>query len=275
MNQKELKKSKSDIKRLYSEKDYEGAESYCIELVHQLFADKMFSEIVDLYTSEFVNPKDHLWIFEVAYALKEQNHSDAAEGIYEHILKSDSQNTAVLNNLSIIKKEKGEITISYELIQRAFELNPTDEIISRNHESTTLVFREREEIDAKYKYAITYLERENEFVIGKLKAFEHNVRKDKDLKEERISIPRWKFKVLMETDDQKALSLLEQWLDKGYLRRTGERGYYNEHIYEINPYLKKGLATLKPTKINPRWVTGISELLLRSINGSHSCEPKN
>ena len=265
MNQKGLKKRKSEIKSLYSKKDYVGAEDSCMDLVDDLFADKLYAEIVDLYTSKFVDPKNHLWTFKVAYALKEQKQSDAAERIYEVILESDQNNAAILNNLSVIKKKKGEITIAYELIQRAFGLDPTDEIISRNHESTTLIFREREEIEAGYRYAITYLEKENEFVIGKLKAFENNVRKDKDLKEGRIPIPRWKFKVLMETDDQKAQSLLEQWLDKGYLSKTGERGYYNEHIYELNPYLAKGLATLKPTKINPKWVRAISDLNITKL----------
>ncbi len=69
----------------------------------------------------------------------------------------------------------------------------------------------------------------------------------------------------MGTDDQKAQSLLEKWLDKGYLRRTGDRGYYKEYIYEINPYLKKALATLKPTKINPKWITGISDLNIAKL----------
>jgi hypothetical protein len=75
-----------------------------------------------------------------------------------------------------------------------------------------------------------------------------------------MPIPLWKFKVLMITDEQKAESLLKQWLDKGYIYRTGERGNYNEHVYEINPYLSKALTKLKPTKINSKWVTGITNL---------------
>jgi len=192
--------------------------------------------------------------------LNEHGQYDEAERIYEFILASEPQNAAVLNNLSNLKKAKGEIDLAYDLIQKAFELDPKDEIISRNHENLTLIVREREEIEANYKHALTYLDRENDFVIGKLKAFVNNARKDRDFKNGRMPIPRWKFKVLMGTDDQKARSLLDQWLDKGYLRRTGERGDYNEHIYEINPYLAKALTELKPTKINPKWVTGISDL---------------
>ncbi len=51
MNQKELKKRKSEIKSLYSKKDYVEAEDSCMDLVDDLFADKLYAEIVDLYTS--------------------------------------------------------------------------------------------------------------------------------------------------------------------------------------------------------------------------------
>jgi tetratricopeptide (TPR) repeat protein len=266
MNQKELKKYKSDIKKLYIKKDFKKAQSCSVTLIRQLFEERLYSEIVDIYWSDFVNPKNHLWIFEVAYALREQNHTKAAEGIYEYILESNPNNTSVLNNLSLIKKENGEIRIAYELIQKAFELNPDDEIIARNYDSTASIFREIEEIDAKYRYAISSLERENDFVIEKLKAFERNVRKDNDLKEGKIPVPKWKFKVLMETDEQKSLSLLEQWLDKGYLRRTGDRGHYGEYIYEINPHLKRGLMELKPTKINGKWINGLCSLSVAKLN---------
>jgi len=260
MNQKEFQKRKSEIKNLYNQGNFEDAEALCLDLVYELFEEKQYSRIADLYNTGFVNPKRHLWIFEVAYALNEHGQYDEAERIYEFILASEPQNAAVLNNLSNLKKAKGEIDLAYDLIQKAFELDPKDEIISRNHENLTLIVHEREEIEANYKHALTYLDRENDFVIGKLKAFVNNARKDRDFKNGRMPIPRWKFKVLMGTDDQKARSLLDQWLDKGYLRRTGERGDYNEHIYEINPYLAKALTELKPTKINPKWVTGISDL---------------
>ena len=236
MNQKEFQKRKSEIKNLYNQGNFEDAEALCLDLVYELFEEKQYSRIADLYNTGFVNPKRHLWIFEVAYALNEHGQYDEAERIYEFILASEPQNAAVLNNLSNLKKAKGEIDLAYDLIQKAFELDPKDEIISRNHENLTLIVREREEIEANYKHALTYLDRENDFVIGKLKAFVNNARKDRDFKNGRMPIPRWKFKVLMGTDDQKARSLLDQWLDKGYLRRTGERGDYNEHIYDCLLY---------------------------------------
>ncbi len=60
----------------------------------------------------------------------------------------------------------------------------------------------------------------------------------------------------MGTDEQKAFSLLDQWLEKAYLRKTGNRGHYNEFEYEVNPFLEDGISKLKPTKINQNWIDG-------------------
>jgi len=92
------------------------------------------------------------------------------------------------------------------------------------------------------------LPKENEFVIQKLQAFFSNAKKDSDFKDNRMAIPRWKFKVMMGTDEQKSLSLLDQWLNKGYVRKTGDRGYYSEHIYELNPLILRNISKLKPKK---------------------------
>lgn len=120
--------------------------------------------------------------------------------------------------------------------------------------------REREEINQLYKHALTYLPKENEFVFQKLQAFFSNAKKDKDSIDNRIPIPRWKLKVMMETDEQKSLSLIEQWLGKGYVRKTGDRGNFNELIYELNPLILENLPKFKPKKIKASWLKGIEQL---------------
>jgi hypothetical protein len=59
-----------------------------------------------------------------------------------------------------------------------------------------------------------YTVKENDFVIGKLKNFLINIRKEATLKNNQVAIPGWKWKVLMGTDDQKAESLKKQWVEK-------------------------------------------------------------
>lgn len=260
MKKSEFQNRKKVIRALFKEGDIDAAEAKALELVYELHNEKKYSLIAVLYHSPFVQPKELLWVFEVAYALVEQRDASDAERIYEHIVEEEPENAAALNNLSNIKKGKGEIDEAFNLIQRAHDIEPEDEIISRNYETLVSIVREKEEINQLYEHALSYLPKENEFVIQKLQAFFSSARKDRDFKDNRMPIPRWKLRVMMGTDEQKSLSLLDQWLNKGYVRKTGDRGYYNEHIYELNPLILKNISKLKPKKINPSWLKGIEQL---------------
>jgi Tfp pilus assembly protein PilF len=260
MTKKDFQQRKASIRTLYEEGDFVKAEAAAIKLIEELHVDKNYAFVVELYQSSFVDFKEDLWTFEVAYALNEAKNYSEAEKIYEYLADKDPTNSAVLNNLSNIKKQAGKIDEAFSLIQRAYQLDPKDEIVSRNYETLLALVRERDERDQCYKHALTYLPRENEFVIQKLQSFFSAAKKDKDFRDNQIPIPRWKFKVMMGTDEQKASSLLDQWLGKGYLRRTGQRGTYQEHIYELNPLLPAELLHLKPRKLNQRWIQGLEQL---------------
>jgi tetratricopeptide (TPR) repeat protein len=260
MKKKEFQDRKKEIRGLFDDSKIDLAEIEAIELVHELHADGNYAYIVELYNSKFIHTKEILWIFEVAYALNEQGYTSKAEIIYEHLAEKEPKNSAVLNNLSNIKKDKGDISAAFGLIQRAYDIKSDDEIISRNYENLSSLVREQEEINQLYEHALTYLTNENEFVLQKLESFFLSAKKDRDFNEDQMPIPRWKFKVMMGTDQQKALSLLDQWLNKGYIRKTGDRGNYNEIIYELNPLILKHLSKIKPKKLNPSWLKGIEQL---------------
>jgi hypothetical protein len=102
--------------------------------------------------------------------------------------------------------------------------------------------------------------------VSTLKYFIRNFKADKDLSAGFLLIPKWKFRVLMGTDEQKAKSLLEQWLNKGYLRKTEKKGEYGEGIYEINPYLEEKLKQVEDIKIPQKWITGFEELNADKLN---------
>ena len=70
---------------------------------------------------------------------------------------------------------------------------------------------------------------------------------------------------MMSTDEQKALSLLEQWLRKGYVCKPEDRGTYGEYVYEFNPFLFNELVKIKPKKINQQWLKGIESLNLETL----------
>ncbi len=139
---------------------------------------KSTTKLFDLFCSKFIQPKSDLYIFEVAYALVNQKREGDAEPIYDYIVSIESENTSALNNLSNIKKNKGNIEEAFDLIKRAYDIEPNDEIISRNFKNLSSLFREKEDIRLSFKHALTYLEKENDFVLSKLKNFISNVKKN-------------------------------------------------------------------------------------------------
>lgn len=260
MTKKEYARRKAEIVETYRQGKADEAVDAAIALVGELHQDKDYALVVDLFHSPDVDPKGYLWTFEVAYALNEMKLYPEAEEIYEQIVDLEPENSAALNNLSNIKKTKEQTDEAFSLIKRAYEINPKDEIILRNYEALLSIVRERDEREKFYKQALDILPKENEFVIQKLSSFFLSARNDPDYRNNCLPIPRWKVKVMMGTDDQKAQSLLQQWLDKGYLRKTGTRGDYNELRYELNPFIFAELPKLKPKKLNPLWIQGLEQL---------------
>lgn len=242
----------------------DGREEDALELarllIDDLWEDKDYSHIVEVHDILGLEPRQSLYSFELAYALVEKRRPGDAERIYEAILANEPRNSSVLNNLHIIKKNKDQIEDAWKLIQRAKQLAPTDEIIDRNFNSMRTLFDERKGILAQFNASSEHVKNENEFVLEKLKSFVANALKDPTCKKHHIPIPKWKMRVFMGTDEAKANSLADQWLEKGYIRRTGDRGEHGEHVYEINPYLKAALEAVEESRVPKAWSEGIRAL---------------
>lgn len=246
----------------------EGREEDALELaqllIEDLWEEKDYAHIVEVYDAPDLQPKESLYSFELAYALVERKRNSDAERIYETILESEPQNSSVLNNLHIIKKGKDQLEEAWKLIQRAKEISPKDEIIDRNYNSMKSLFEERKGVLEQFRASLSRIQKENDFVLEKLRTFVSNVLKDPACKKHLIPIPKWKMRTLMGTDESKASSLTDQWLERGYLRRTGNRGEYGEHVYEINPYLKAALDSAEWSRVPKSWADGI-----KALDGEH------
>ena len=229
-------------------------------LIDDLWEEKDYAHIVEVYDIPDLQPKERLYSFELAYALVEGKRNSDAERIYEAILENDPKDSSVLNNLHIIKKDKDQVEEAWKLIQRAKEISPKDEIIDRNYNSMKALFEERKGILEQFKASVGRIQKENDFVIEKLRSFISSALKDPSCNKHLIPIPKWKMRVLMGTDESKASSLTDQWIDRGYIRRTGDRGDYGEHVYEINPYLRKTLDSVKRSQVPKSWADGIQAL---------------
>lgn len=263
MNSKEIKEKIIFLKNLYDEEKFDEAHVESESFVLELFKEKKYKDIVKADKELKSVPI----IFEVAYAYSEIGDHNKAEEIYETILSfpGEENNHAILNNLSNIKKNKGKIKEAFDLIQKAKKLNSEDGIIDQNYKNLFGVIKEQEVIGENYKKAIEFVSKENDFVIGKLKNFLINIRKEATLKNNQVAIPGWKWKVLMGTDDQKAESLKKQWVEKGYIRKTDQRIDNFVPIYEINFLIEKALDKVQNTKINKKWIDGIENINIQKL----------
>lgn len=264
MTQKEIKEKIKYLKSLQEQEEWDKANEEAEKLVKELFSERKYKEIVELDKSLKCVPI----LFEVAYAYVEMGNLDKGEEIYETILSfpGEENNLAILNNLSNIKKSKGEIDEAFNLIKKAYNIEPNDEIIKRNYESLVKIIQEREEVESIYKNAENNLKKETSWALKKLNNFLSNIKKEKEYKNNKLEIPNWKFKVLIGTDDLKTDSLKKQWIQKGYIRDTGERGEHFAHIYEINPYLFDFLQRTTPVQlINQTWFDGFENINIEEL----------
>jgi len=236
----------------------DSIDKYCFleEKVEELHKGKKYKEIVELYKNELCTNLMN-YSFEVAYALNEVGKYGDAEAVYSNVLETDENNTAVLNNLSNLKDKKGLYQEAFELIAKAYAIDESDEIVKRNYENRKRKIEEIEAKECRFRESAERVKIENSFVRAKLKNFIDSSKTDKEFKSNRMPIPKWKFKVMMKTDEIKAESLLNQWMTKDYIIKTDEKEDNFVSIYEINPYIDRALKEVIEEQINPKWILSI------------------
>ena len=265
MTGKEFKVEKSKIEELRSFSHFDQARTLTVILIEKLFQERKFERIVELFHSDVCAPTEMFYTFEVAYSLNELGFLDESERVYEHLLAQESDNSVILNNLSYIKRAKNQYQEAFELIRRAYDIVPNDEVISQNYRQISAIVQEHQQIKQKYLDALNYLDNEEDASMARLQTFLHNVAHEDEYQHNRIAIPDWKFSVLMEADPPCALELRDRWLSKGYLRDTKRRGSHLVPIYEINPFLGRELEQIEPKQLPPKWVTGLNMISVEQL----------
>lgn len=267
MTKKELSESTRTILNLIKENsEYEAFEEFK-SCVRKLQEELKHLDIIVLFEKiiKIASDKTYFYTFEVAYSYVSNKDEKTGEKIYEFLLIEDPENTAILNNLSNIKKNLRKYKEAYDLISKAYQIDNDDEIICRNYDNLYEIISEQKEREQKFKHSLIFLPRENDFVLTKLKFFITNIKKDNNFKNGIIAIAKWKFKVLIGTDEQKAESLREQWLEKNYIILTGDRGEHYEYVYELNPYIEKEIENLKTKTIKSEWIKGFETLNINTL----------
>lgn len=267
MTKKEINERAKVIRDLLKEDDLPTAADEFKSFAYDLHTDKQHSELLTEYFKfkKLLANSSVFYCFELAYAYNQKSDDRSSEIVYEYLLLDEPDNTSMLNNLSNIKKADRKYKEAFDLISKAYEIDPNDEIISNNYESLNHIILEEKERKLRFENAIESLEKENSFVINKLKSFLQAVKKDENYNEGVLPLAKWKFKVYMKTDEQKADSLREQWIKKEYISETGARGSYNEKVYEINPFIVEAINDLEFKTINEGWIKGIERLSIEHL----------
>ncbi len=267
MTKKEITESTKVILNFIKENSEYEAYIEFKDCAKKLLEEKKYLEIIALFEkiTKIASDKTFFYTFEVAYSYVSNNDEKNGEKIYEFLLIDEPENSAVLNNLSNIKKNFRKYKEAYDLISKAYQIDNEDEIISRNYDNLYEIISEQKEREQKFKHSLIFLPRENDFVLTKLKTFIFNFKKDSEYKNGILPIAKWKFKVLIGTDEQKAESLREQWLDKNYIILTGDRGEHFEYIYELNPYIEKEIENLKTKTVKSEWIKGFETLNINTL----------
>lgn len=264
MTGKEFKEQTTHIDALRKASQVEQARELTAALIHNLFQERKFPKIAELFYSDLCDPPEHFLSFEIAYSLEEMGYLDDAEAVYERLLQYDSENSALLNNLSHIKETKHQFPEAFELIRKAYELAPHDDVIAGNYQNLLTIIRQQQAVQKQYRRALDFLQDENTYTMEKLRTFLTNIRREADFVDHRMPIPEWKFSVLLDAPAKDTIDLVEQWIEKGYIQPTGERDAQLIPIYVINPYLEMELPKIHK-QIPPRWIQGFEELTLEKL----------
>ncbi len=265
MTGKEFKAEKSKIEELLSFSHVDQARTVTIILIERLFQERKFTRIVELYHSNICSPQENFFMFEIAYSLNELDYVDDAEHIYEHLLLHESDNSVILNNLSHIKRRKNQFRDAFELIQRAHELVPQDEVIAENYQQLFAVVQKQELLRESYTKALSFLADEDDLVIECLQIFVKNLHREPGFSNDRLAISDWTFSVLSGTEPKQAVFLRQDWLEKGYIRDTGQRDRQLTPIYELNPFLPNELEQIEPRQLPTKWIQGLEALSIENL----------
>ncbi len=265
MTGKEFKAEKAKIQELRTLSHFDQARIFTVRLIENLFQERKFSRIVELYYSDVCTPQDTFYLFEVAYSLHELGFVDESETIYEHLLKHESNNSVILNNLSHIKREKYQFKEAFELIRHAHEMVPQDEVIAENYQDLLVLLQTQQSLRDTYTSALHFLADETSFALERLQIFIENLHHEPNFTNNQLPIPDWKLSQLLETASHQAEVLQNDWLQKGYLRDTGKRDKHLTPVYELNPFLEKELDQVEPKELPLKWLQGFDGITVEEL----------
>jgi tetratricopeptide (TPR) repeat protein len=235
---------------------------YSDNIINLLFEHKFFDKIIAF--SEYLNLEkleESDCLFKIAYACAHVKNYSKAKQLYEQYLKVHGENSAVLNNLGILIVNDNRYDEAIELYKRGIKLAPDDVNLNNNLKfAVQKLAAEEERINREKNLRQEYLKSENDWVLDKLLYFVTEVKKDEGFDNWEVPLAKYKFQKYLSVDKQRADSLMTQWLNKGYLKDTGDRHDYNVVIYAINPFIEDEIKRVQKRKIPKEWIDSFVQI---------------
>ncbi|RYG54142.1 MAG: tetratricopeptide repeat protein, partial [Chitinophagaceae bacterium] len=243
------------------------------DLIDLLYAKKMYDRIVELskkFTDKELVKTERL--FQLAYCLVHIKENKRGKVIYELHLKTEGESAAALNNLGLLYVENEQYEHALGLYTRGLEIDPEHENINKNIKIAQHRFDEikaqeitRLTLEKEFRASTAALHLENDYILEKLSQFILQIKLQEDFKEWLVPIAKHKFYTLLNIDRQRAESIREQWLKKGYLKQTDDRDQNGSIIYSINPFMEAEMLKLSKHKIPKQWIDGFISISIQSL----------
>ena len=200
-----------------------------------LFNNKMYEEICELEQQFHKDVKfDTNTNFNIAYSYAEMGNSENAIKYYEIVLSDEENNSAALNNLGVIYKDKGNIDKALELFNKSEGITH-DDIHVRNIKDCQEIKKEKKKQDEQFKIGESNIKNENGYIINKLCKFA-----DKANESNHVICSYYELQQVLETNPDKAQEILKTFLDKKYIIKLSNHNYAtSKSVYLINENLIK------------------------------------
>ena len=230
--------------RLYQISGYKMKSKKLHELIkidiNLLFKNKKYEDICKLekiYSSALKFDSDTS--FNIAYSYSEIENFEISAKYYEIVLDDDENNSAALNNLGVIYKNKGDIEKALELFNKSEEISH-DDIHMRNIEDCHTIQTEKIKQEEQLYIGEENVKKENGYVIDKLYNFSKKANENGD-----VICSYYELQQILSTNADKANEILKTFLDKKYIFKLSNHNY-NTHksVYSINENVIEYIALL-------------------------------
>lgn len=207
-----------------------------ISVLHQNKSHEKILKIADYFSDDLLEKSNVL--FEVAYAYYEKKDKLNAKKIYEKIWDKDKNNSSVANNLALVYEDE-DLYIAQELLKKALQINPNDEIAQKNLERVNIKINDAFEDINKWKKeqadGLSSVKKENVYIIGKIANLIDSENENSD-----IIASYSELSNILKTSPEKTQELIRNFLRQKYLFKLEAHNYQtHSNVYRLNGLVKK------------------------------------